>query len=127
MPRYNKNNTKELKEFLHNSCVHDAKLKNIKYDCGEDKIEIKLFNPITDVKINLIFLNIGIALSIKGEWPGNRETLISLTVEEDFSYMQKCLLNSKNYMEDYIYLLFQMFSGDEVHILSKEVIIDDIS
>ena len=126
MPRYNKSNTKELKEFLHNSCVHDAKLKNIKYERGEDKIKIELFNPISDIKIDLTFLNIGIALAIKGEWPGNRETIISLTVEEDFSYMQKHLLKSKNYMEDYIYLLFQMFSGDEVHILSKEVIIEVI-
>ena len=95
MPRYNKSNTKELKEFLHNSCVHDAK-----------------------------FLNIGILLTIKGDWPGNRETIISLTSEEDFSCMQKYFLKSENHMEDYIYLLFQMFSGDEVHILSKEVIIE---
>ena len=124
MPRYNKSNTKELKEFLHNSCVHDAKLINIKYVYGEDKIKIGLFNPITDVKIDFTFLNIGILLTIKGDWPGNRETIISLTSEEDFSCMQKYFLKSENHMEDYIYLLFQMFSGDEVHFLSKEVIIE---
>lgn len=124
MPRYNKSNTEELKEFLYNSCVHDAELKNIKYNCGEDTLKIELFNPISNVKIDLTFLNIGIALAIKGEWHGNRETIISLTVEEDFLYVQKHLLKRKNNMENYIYLLFQMFSGDEVHILSKEVIID---
>lgn len=124
MPRYNKNNTKELKEFLRNSCVHDAKLKNIEYEYGEDKIKIELFNPISDVKIDLTFLNIGIALAMKGEWLGNRETIISLTVEEDLSYIQKTSLKEQKNMEDYVYLLFQMFSGDEVHILSKEVIIE---
>ena len=30
MPRYNKSNTQELKDFLYNSYVHDAKLENIK-------------------------------------------------------------------------------------------------
>lgn len=126
MPRYNKNNTKELKEFLCNSYVHDAKLEKVKYDCREDNIKIELFNPISDIKIDLTFLNIEIALAIKGEWSGNRDTIISLTVEEDFSYLQNYLLKHSEYMEDSLYLLFQMFSGDEVHIVSKEVIAEII-
>ncbi len=126
MPRFNKNNTKELKEFLYNSYVHDAKLKNVKYNCREDSIKIELFNPIFDVKIDLTFLNIGVALAIKGEWSGNRETIISLTMEEDFSYLQNYLLKYNEHMEDSLYLLFQMFSGDELHIVSKEVIAETI-
>ena len=124
MPRYNKNNIKELKEYLYNSYVHDAKLKNIKYDCMEDRVEIELFNPIFDVKILLTFLNIGITFSVKGDWSGNRETISSLTAEEDFSYLQNYLIKHSEYMEDSLYLLFQMFSGDELHIVSKEVIIE---
>lgn len=124
MPRYNKKNTRELEEFLYNSYVHDAKLENVKYDCREDSIKIELFNPISDVKIDLTFLNIGIVLAIKGDWSGNRETIISLTVEEDFSYLQNYLLKHSEYMEDSLYLLFQMFSGDELHIVSKEVTIE---
>ena len=126
MPRYNKKNTKELEAFLYNSYVHDAKLENVKYNCREDSIEIELFNPISNVKIDLTFLNIGIVLAIKGDWSGNRETIISLTVEEDFSYLQNYLLKHSEYMEDSLYLLFQMFSGDELHIVSKEVTIEII-
>ena len=126
MPRYNKNNTKELKEFLYNSYVHDAKLENIKYDCREDSIKIELFNPIFDVKIALTFLDIGIAFAMKGEWSENRETISSLTAEEDFSYLQNYLLKPSKYMEDSLYLLFQMFSGGELHIVSKEVIVENI-
>ena len=85
MPRYNKSKAKELKEFLYSSDVHDAKLEKINYDYGEDRIIIKLFNPISDTKISLTFIGIGIALTIKGDWSGNRETIISLTVEKDFS------------------------------------------
>ena len=124
MPRYNKKNTKELEAFLYNSYVHDAKLENVKYNYREDSIEIELFNPISGVKIDLTFLNIGIALTIKGDWSGNRETIISLTVEKDFSYLQNYLFKHSEYMEDSLYLLFQMFSGDELHIVSKEVIIE---
>ena len=123
MPRFNKNNIKELKELLYNSYDHDAKLKNAKYDCDEDSLKIELYNPIFNAKIDLTFLNIGIALAIKGEWSGNRDTIISLTVEEDFSCLQNYLIKHSKYMEDSLYLLFQMFSGDELHIVSNEVII----
>lgn len=126
MLKYNRNNTKELKAFLYNSYVHDAKLENIKYDYIEDSIKIELFNPIYDVKIVLTFVNIGIALTIKGEWSGNRETIVSLTVEEDFLQLQNCLSKHKEYTKDSLYLLFQMFSGDEIHIVSKEITVDII-
>ena len=126
MSKYTKSNVEELKAFLYNSYVHDANLGTVEYSCKEDSIKIELFNPIFDVKIDLTFLNIGIALSIKGDWPGNRATIISLTVEDDFSYLRNCLLKSSEYMEGSLYLLFQMFSGDELHIVSKEVIVEII-
>ena len=126
MPIYNKNNVKELKEYLYNSYVHDAKLKNIKCDYIEDRIEIELFNPIFGVKILLTFLNIGITFGVKGDWSGNRETINSLTVEDDFSYLNNYLINHSENKDDSIYILFQMFSGDELHIVSKEVIVETV-
>ena len=88
MPRFDKHNAEELKVFLYNSYVHDAKLENIGYECGEDILKIELFNPIFDVKIDLTFYNVGLVLAIKGTEYGSHETLISLTMEEDFSYLQ---------------------------------------
>lgn len=122
MSRFNENNVKELKEFLYDSCIHDAKLENIIYKCMEDSIEIELFNPILNVKIDLTFKNILIVLAIKGGGYGSRETIISLTAEEDFSSLQT-YLPKYNECIGSVYLLFQMFSGDELHIVSKEVII----
>lgn len=124
MPRYNKNSTKELKEIIYNSCVHDAKLESVRYECGEDLIKIELFNSIFNVKIDLTFRNIGIVLAIKGEAYGSRETIISLTAEEDFSYLQNYLPKHSEGFEDSLYLLFQMLSGDELHIVAKEVIVE---
>ena len=124
MPRFDKNNTKELKDFLYNSYDHDAKLENVIYDCGKDSIKIELYNPIFNVKIQLTFNNIRIALAIKGKEYGSRETIISLTAEEDFTYLQNYLPKYNECIEDSLYLLFQMFSGDELHIIAKEVFVD---
>ncbi|MBR4579264.1 MAG: hypothetical protein IKO22_06620 [Oscillospiraceae bacterium] len=127
MPRFNKNSIKELKEFLYNSYAHDAKLENVKYNSKEDSIQIELFNPIFNVKYDVTFLNIGIALAVKGEWPGSHETILSLTVEENYSYLRKFRLKGSEHFEDSLYLLFQMFSGDELHIVSKEVVIEVVA
>lgn len=127
MPRYNKNSVKELKALLCNSYIHDANLENVEYNCKEDRIKIKLVNPIFGVQIDLIFLNIGLALVTKGDWPGDRTTVLSLTVEEDLSYLQNHqLLKQCKYTKDDLYYLVQMFSGDELHIVSKEVIAEVI-
>ena len=127
MPRYNKNSVKELKALLYNSYIHDANLENVEYNCKEDRIKIKLVNPIFGVQIDLIFLNIGLALVTKGDWPGDRTTVLSLTVEEDLSYLQNHqLLKQCKYTKDDLYFLVQMFSGDELHIVYKEVIAEVI-
>ena len=124
MPRFDKNNTKQLKEYLYNSCVHDAKFENVGYKCEEDSIIIELFHSFFNVKIELLFHNIEIALAIKGKENGSRETILSLTVEDDFSYLQNYIPIHWEGVEDSLYLLFQMFSGDELHIVSKEVIVE---
>ena len=76
------------------------------------------------MKIDLTFYNVGLVLAIKGTEYGSHETLISLTMEEDFSYLQAYLTKYSKCIEGSLYLLFQMFSGDEFHVVSKEVIVD---
>lgn len=124
MPRFDKNNIGELKEFIYKSCPHDATVENVKCSCKGNSIEIELYNTFFNVGMNLIFRNVEIALAVKGKEYGSSETILSLTVEEDSSYLQNYLLKHGEYTEDSLYLLFQMFSGDEFHIVSKEVIIE---
>ena len=125
MQNFNQTNINKLKDFLCNGYSHDAKLKNFNYDCKEDKIKIELFNPIFNVMLNLTFHNIAIVLVTKDAWHGNRETVLSLTVEEDFSFLQNCILKHDANVENSLYLLFQMFSGDEIHIVSKEIFVEE--
>ena len=122
MPRF----INELKELLYNSHVHDAKLEKLKYNCEEDSVKIELCNPFFDVRIGLTFFHIEVALAMKGKWPGSRETVLSLTVEEDLSVLRKHLIKDNESMEDSLCLLFQMFSGDELYIAAKEVLVEII-
>ena len=125
MPRYNKNGIKELRELLYNSCIHDAKLERVSYDRGENSLRIETFNPIFNVSINLTFCDVGIALAIRGNDDfGSHETIISLTAEEDFSSLHSFIQKYNKSADDSLYLLFQMFSGDEFHIVSREVIVE---
>ena len=85
-----------------------------------DRVVYTFFN----VGMNLIFRNVEIALAVKGQEYGSSETILSLTVEEDFTYLKKYLSDCDESVDSNLYLLFQMFSGDELHIVSKEVIIE---
>ena len=123
MSKYSKNSVRKLEEFLYNSHIHDSRLENIRYDFGRDKIEIELFNPIFDVKYYLVFSSIEVMFTTRGKWYANREIISSLTIE-DFSYLKNYLVQFDEYAGEPLYLLFQMFSGDEVHIVSKEVSIE---
>lgn len=142
MPQFDKRHMKELQEFLYYSCDHDANIKSINYEYGENRLKIDAFNPIFNVQLDLTFCDIELVLVIKGKWPGNRETMIGLFAKEDFSYLQNYLLNHKEGMEDALdfviqtfsgdklhmenalYFLIQTLSGDELHIVCREVIFE---
>ena len=121
MPRFDKCHIKELQEILYFSHIHDAKLESVRYERREDRRIVETFNPIFNIGLNLTFRDVGIALAINGNELGSRETIISLTVEEDYSYLQKYIQQYSKNLENSLYLLFQMFSGDELHIVFKEV------
>ena len=124
MPKFSKSNMKELKKLLYNSCVHDASMENLEYRCREDCIKIELLHPYFNYQLDMTFHNIELVFAKKGQELGSRETVISLTVEEDYSYLQTYLSKCNEYPENALYLLFQMLSGDELHIVSKEVTVE---
>ena len=120
---FDKSKTQEFKEFLYKSCVHDAVIKTIQYDIKKDQLKIELFNSSFNIKMDFTFYGIENTFSVKSNLFGSRETVNALVVEE-FSYLQKYIPNYDLDNKDSIYLLFEMFSGDELHIVSKKVIIE---
>lgn len=124
MKRFDKNNRNELKEYLYNSCVHDAILEKVEYGCNDDSVQIELYNPIFRFKINMTFRCMKVALAIKCAEFGCSSTVNSLTMEDDYSYLYTYISTRTEFSEGSFYLLFQMFSGDELHIVCEEVFVE---
>ena len=123
MQEYGKSDLGELKQLLYSTHAHDAVLENVEHIWAEDRIRIQLFNPIFHEKIELILSGVETVFIWKGSEYGSRETVLSLTIEEDFSYLETHLPKHSQLFEDAVYLLFQMFSGDELHIAAKKVMV----
>ena len=113
-----------LTTYIYCSNVHDAKIETMSYDIEKKIFMIRAVNSIYGEEINFFFNEVKNILFVSGNEMGNRETIISLTVEEDSSYRSLFTNMCSDCLSNSIYLLFQMFSGDELHILSKNVLID---
>ncbi len=124
MPQFNRDNVKELKKFLYNSYVHDAIIDRIEYETKEGILKIQLVNPLYNIRYNISFLKIDIVMGTKGNAFGSRETILALVVEDDYSYLQNYLSEQYKYDNDSLYLVFQMFSGDELHIVAKDMMLE---
>lgn len=121
---FNRNSIVDLKKHLYHDYSHDAILKSFTYNGNGESAKIEFFNPFFKVNTTMVFNDIEVVLVVKGEWYGSRETILGLVAEDDFSYLQTYLPKCNECSEDSLYLLFQMFSGDELHIVAKEVMID---
>lgn len=124
MPRFKRSQIEGLKNYLYHSNVHDAKIEDYRYDRKQRIISIQAVNPIYGVRIYFTFEKAKAVLFICGNWHGSCDTIISTTVEEDYSRLQNCIQICGDSQNDYLYLVFQTFSGDELHIVSQEVSIE---
>lgn len=125
MPRFDKFQIKELKDYLYKSNIHDGRFKYSHYDREKKMLSIDVINPIYNVEINFVFYGVKIIIPIIGNEQGSRETILSLTVEEDdYPHIDNCTEKCEGSIDNSLYLLFQMFSGDELHVISKGVFIN---
>ena len=126
MPKYDNSQIDDLKKYIYCSNVHDAKFETMSYDIEKKFFMIRAVNSIYGEEINFFFNEVNNILFVNGNGMGSHETIISLTVEEDCSYRSLFTNMCSDGLSNSIYLLFQMFSGDELHILSKNVLIDNV-
>lgn len=124
MKQFDKNKIEELKDYLYHSESHDAVLKNSQYDKNHKTLYIDIFNPIFNVEIHFVFCDVKVLSLINCKTLGNSESVYSLSVEEDYSYLKSCFHINDNELDNALYLLFEMFSGQQLHIVFKEVLID---
>lgn len=126
VPQFDRSQMGELKDYLYHSDIHDAQIETFRYDREGRILTVETVNPIHNVRIDMIFKEVKVFLSISGNEFGRRETILSLTVEEDYSCLQNCAQVCGDCFDDSLYLLFQMFSGDELHIICEKVFIEKV-
>ena len=124
MEKFDKIHTEELENFLFHSYVHDSEIMNIEYNCDTGDLRVMLYNPIFHVRTDLAFHDVEAVFARKGEWPGSRRTVISLSVQENSLYLQKALQIHTEYSADALPLLFEILSDDKLLVIAKTVTIE---
>lgn len=115
----------ELKKCLYFSSIHDSIIEKVQYDHCKDALTLSISNPIDKAYYQMTFAGIKIMLFINGyEW-GNDNSNSSLTVEENYDSIEVLCKPSMKSSDEYLYLVFQMFSGNELHILSGQLAIEE--
>ena len=121
MKTFQRSNMKNLKEFIYSSCIHDAQIEGVRHNLKNNTFVIETTHPFFQVKMLFTFNDVSLVLFIKGNEDGNSDTIASLTVEDDFSYLHQHITNEHSIQEDDLYLLFQAFSMDELHVVCHSV------
>lgn len=124
MPRFDRSQQEALKDYLYRSEIHDARIETYSYDRAQKILTINTANPVSEVRINFTFEDVQALRFVRGSWPGDCETILSLTAEADDPLLQNDMQHCSGRQNDDLYLLFQMFSGDELHIAAREVFIE---
>ena len=110
-------NVSDLIEFLRGTSIHDSIIENYNYTGDNNRFDLRVFNPIFKEKMNFVFNGVECLKFLRGHEIGCSKTINSLTVEDSCSEL--CYG-----AENMIYLLFQMFSGDELHIVFESLYVE---
>ena len=121
MLRFNRENRDALKLFIYNSHIHDAEITETSYTHGDHSVMISAYNEYYGDRYSFTFRNVRLFL-ITNAKPERGNVIISLTLEDDLTYLRERVPSSCRWGDTPLYLLFQMLSGDEFHILADEVL-----
>lgn len=121
MLRFNRENRDALKLFIYNSHIHDAEITETSYTHGDHSVTISAYNSYYGDRYSFVFRNVRLFLITNAE-PERGNVVISLTLEDDLAYLRERIPSCSRWGDTALYLLFQMLSGDEFHILADEVL-----
>lgn len=132
MAEFEKEQIEALSDFLYNSHIHDALLESFQYDRAAGLLKVRAVNRIDGLYIDMTFYDVIMLLSVRGIY-GNRttdcRTILSLGIEQDYPQIaedypqiaEDCLKKHGKDSSNMLYMLFQMFSEDEIHVLFKKI------
>lgn len=125
MAEFEKEQIEALSDFLYNSHIHDALLENFQYDRAAGILKVRAVNRIDGLYLDMTFYDVIMLLSVRGIY-GNRttdcRTILSLGIEQVYPQIaEDCLKKHGKDSSNMLYMLFQMFSEDEIHVLFKKI------
>ena len=125
MIKFDKSQYNALRTFLLASYVHDAQIEEFNYDHDVGTLYICAMNHFYRKNYRFSFLGLKSILYVNNHQYGSYETINSLSVEDNTTLAESPVYISGDQHNQYLYLLFQLISGDEIHIVSREVIIEE--
>ena len=122
MCKYEYSEADKLRECLFQHYCHDAEIISIMPDINRRYLELKLENNFFHEGIVLSFSGVAIALFVNSTdiGMGEDQSILSISVEEDISYLSS-ISNNIQANDKLLYILIEMLSGSTLHIASKEV------
>lgn len=101
--------------------IHDGKITKIKSGIYNKEWSITIENEYTSSTIEILFKGVTMFTSVgTGKW-GNDYSISSLTLEEPEEMLKHTLEVEMIDLSEALYLVFQLFSGDEIRIVCQNV------
>lgn len=125
MLRFIRSQTSDLVNYFHASTIHDSEFAEINYDPAQRIAKIKVINYFYGIRIDMRFLNVKLFISVNEDKWGTNNSISSLTVEDSQQLLELFPKLDPKEADNCIYCLFQLFSGNEIHILSTDVELDE--
>ena len=124
MENFNKQNVENLKTFLFSSYVHDSKIEFVLY--SRNSMTLKIKNEHYKVEYVFVFSTMEGAVFQKGNEDRCVDTIYSLTVEDNFAPLFTVLPMATKTKDGLLYVLVEMLSGNQLHIIFNDVRISTI-
>ena len=124
--RFCKENLTDFKTFLYHAIgVHDAEIQEYIHNVVTGEISFSTTNKYTKINMHWRVLGVSVVVWTSGPEIGQNGSINYAGVEEDYSCPVRYSTFENDDLHDCVYMLFEMFSGDQLHIVSEEVFVEE--
>ncbi len=115
---FDKSQQNALRSYLNNCYIHDADICSFQHNKDNNTLSIRMENSLFNQDITIILSEVKLFYTASEPISNSRDSVFSLTVEDEKTADVWNREDNKNMC---IYLLIQMLSGLEIHILAQTV------
>lgn len=124
MPKFDRSSLRELKDYLHADCVHDAEITAVQYDRAQRTLSIDAVNRFCGETLKWVFEGVEFLLFLNSPGVQNHEYISIVLVDEGYGDLQKQMKFIDPKLFSCIPLVFEMIAGDQLYLVSKNVTVE---